>query len=115
MHFAGSPGDAVVKNPPASAGNAGDRGSVPGWGRSPGIGIGTLLQYSCLENSMDRVTWLATVHGIAKSWTPLSTCARTHTHTHTQILQRMKQAKKWVTEITRLLGNVYLCRKKKFF
>ena len=56
-------GGSVIKNPPA---NAGDTGSVPGSGRSPGEGNGNLLQYSCLENSMDRGTWQATVHGIAK-------------------------------------------------
>ena len=56
----------VVKNPPA---NAGDAGSVRGWGRSPGVENGNPLQYSCLENSMDRGPWQATVHGVAKSWT----------------------------------------------
>ena len=65
-------GGAVVKNPPASAGDVRDMGSVPGLGRSPGRGDGSALQYSCLENSMDRVWW-ATVHGVAKGQTPLST------------------------------------------
>ena len=46
----------MVKNPPASAGNPGDTGSIPGLGRSPGEGNGSLLQYSCLENPMDRGT-----------------------------------------------------------
>ena len=55
-----------------SACNAGDPGLVPGSGRSPREGNGTPLQYSCLENSMDRGAWPATVHGVAKSWTPLS-------------------------------------------
>ena len=50
----------VVKNPPANAGDARDTGWIPGLGRSPGIG--TPLQYSCLENSMDRGAWQATVH-----------------------------------------------------
>ena len=50
----------TVKNFPA---NTGDPGSIPGLGRYPGEGNGNLLQYSCLENSMDRVTWQATVHG----------------------------------------------------
>ena len=67
-----SPGDAVVKNPPANTGDARDAGSVPGWGRSLGIGNGNMLQYSCLENSMDRGVWWATVHGVANSWTGLS-------------------------------------------
>ena len=47
-------GALVVKNPPASAGDAGDTGSIPGLGRSPGVGSGNPLQYSCLENSMER-------------------------------------------------------------
>ena len=49
-----------------------DPGLIPGSGRSPGEGNGNPLQYSCLENSMDRGTWWATVHGVAKSWTQLS-------------------------------------------
>ena len=49
-----------------SACNAGDVGSVPGLGRSPGEGNGNLLQYSCLENCMDRGAWQATVHGVAE-------------------------------------------------
>ena len=55
-----------------SACNAGDPGSIPGLGRSPGEGNGNPLQYSCQENSMDRGTWCATVHVVAKSWTQLS-------------------------------------------
>ena len=62
----GFPGGTVVKNPPASAGDARDRDSIPGVGRSPGVGIGNPLQYSCLENSMDRGTWMATIHGVTK-------------------------------------------------
>ena len=50
-----------------SAGNAGDLGSIPGSGRSPGEGNGNSLQYSCLENSMDRGAWQAAVHAVAKS------------------------------------------------
>ena len=53
----------------ASAYNAGDPGSIPGWGRSLGEGNGNLLQYSCLENPMDRGAWWAAVHGVAKRWT----------------------------------------------
>ena len=48
----------VVKNLPASVGDARDMGSIPGLGRSPGVGHGNALQYSCLENSMGRGTWL---------------------------------------------------------
>ena len=55
-----------------SACNAGDLGSIPGSGRSPGEGNGNLLQYSCLENPMDGGAWSATVHGVAKSRTRLS-------------------------------------------
>ena len=55
-----------------SACNAGDLASIPGSGRSPGEGNGSLLQYSCLENSMDRGAWWATVDGVAKSQTRLS-------------------------------------------
>ena len=50
-----------------SACNASDPGSIPGSGRSPGVGTGYLLQYSCLENSKDRGAWWAIVHGVAKS------------------------------------------------
>jgi len=65
------PGGAVLQNLPASAGNAErDAGSIPESGRSPREGNGNLLQYSCLENSIHRGTWRATVHGGAKSQTP---------------------------------------------
>ena len=63
----------VVKNLPASIGDAGDMGSIPGLGRSPGEGNDNPLQCSCLENPLDRGAWQATVHGVAKSWTGLST------------------------------------------
>ena len=56
----------------ASACNAGDPGSIPGLGRSPGGGNGNLLQYSCLENPMDGGAWWATIHGVAKSRTWLN-------------------------------------------
>ena len=69
----------MVKNLPA---NAGYVGWIPGLGRSPGEGNGNPLQYS-LENPMDRGAWRATVHGVTKSQTQLSTHAHTHTHTHT--------------------------------
>ena len=57
----------VVKNLPAKAGDARDAGSNPGLGRSPGVGNDNPLQSSCLENSMDRGAWQATVHGAAES------------------------------------------------
>ena len=61
----------VAPDSKASAYNAGDLGSIPGPGRSPGEGNGNPLQYSCLENPMDWASWEATVHGVAKSWTQL--------------------------------------------
>ena len=66
----------MVKNPPAIAGDAKDVGSIPGWGRSPGGGNGNPLQYSCLENPMDRGAGWTTVHSVAKNHTQRST----HTH-----------------------------------
>ena len=59
----------VVKNPPADAGDKKDAGSIPGSGISPGGGHGNPLQYSCLENPLDRGTWQATVHRVAKTRT----------------------------------------------
>ena len=61
----------MVKNLPASAGDLRDVGLIPGSGRSPGGGRGHILQYSCLENPMDRGVWWTTVHGMAKRWTQL--------------------------------------------
>ena len=58
----------VVKNPPASAGDMGDTGFIPGWERSPGGGNGNPLQYSCLENPTDSGAWWAAGHGVTKSW-----------------------------------------------
>ena len=68
----------VVKNPPASAGDAGDLGSIPGAGRPPGGGNGHPLQYSCLGNPMDRGAWRTAVHGVAE--------LDMTEHTHTQPL-----------------------------
>jgi len=59
----GFPGSSVVKNPPA---NTGDAGLISGLGRCPGEGNGSPLQYSCLENPMDRGAWWVTVHGVTK-------------------------------------------------
>ena len=80
----------MVKDPPASAGDA---GSIPGSGSSPGKGNGNPLQCSCLENSMDRGAWQATVHRVAKSQTRLSDVTFTFTivffryHTSTSMLE----------------------------
>ena len=57
----------AVMNLPANAGDIRDMGSISGSGRSPGEGNGNPLQYSCLGNPMDRGTWQATVHGVAKN------------------------------------------------
>ena len=57
----------VVKNPPANAGDIRDVGSVPGWGRSPGGEYGNPLQYSCLENPMDRGAWRVTDSRVTRS------------------------------------------------
>jgi len=59
----------VFKNPPAYAGDLRDIDLIPGLGRCPGGGHGNPLQYSCLENPVDRGAWLATVHRVKKSWT----------------------------------------------
>ena len=57
----------VVKNPPVNAGDVRDVGLIPEWERSPGGGHGNPLQYSCLENPMDRGAWRAIVHRVTKS------------------------------------------------
>ena len=74
----------VVRDPPASAGDIQDAGSILGSGRTAGQGHGSPLQYSCLKNSMDRGAWWAMVHGVAKSGTRLK---QLNTHTHTTTVQ----------------------------
>ena len=84
VHVLGFLGGSAVKSI-CKAGAAGDTGSVPGLGRTPGRGNGNPLQYSCLENPMDRGAWPATVHGVAKSQTQLkrlSKHSRTCTYSH---------------------------------
>ena len=84
----------VVKNPPADAGDTRDSGLIPGSGRSDGVGNGDALQYSYLEDSVDRGAWWAAVHAVAKSQTRLSNFTLTfHFHalekemaTHSSIL-----------------------------
>ena len=76
----------TVKNSPASAGDVRDAGSVPGSGRSPGGQHGNPLQYSCLENSMDRGAWQPTVHGVAKSQVRLKSLS-----THAVIIKLLCQ------------------------
>ena len=75
----GFPGGSVVKNSLIKAGNTRDVVLISGLGRSPGTENGNQFQYSCLEIFMDRGAWQVTVHGVAKSWTLLST----HTHNNT--------------------------------
>ena len=65
----GFPDVSAMKNLPANS--RGEAGSMPGLGRSPRESNGNLLQYSCLENPMDRGAWWATVRGVSKSWTLL--------------------------------------------
>ena len=69
----------MVKNYTVNSGDTGDTGSIPGLGRSPAKGNCNPLQYSCLENPMDREAWQAIVHGVPKSWTRLKGLS-THAH-----------------------------------
>ena len=71
----------VVKNLPADAGDIRDAGSIPGSRGSPGGGHGNPLQYSCLENPMDRGAWWAVVHGVSKSQTRLKQLSM-HAHSY---------------------------------
>ena len=67
--YIGFPGGVVVKSPPANAGDAREKRSIPGSGRTPGVENGNSLQYFCLEKSMDREAWRATAYGVTKRWT----------------------------------------------
>ena len=69
VYTLGFPGGTLVKNLPANAGDAGDARSISVLGRPPGEGNGTPLQYSCLENPIDRGAWRATARGVKRSWT----------------------------------------------
>ena len=76
----------MLKNLPANVGDIRDSGLIPGLGISPGGGHGDPLQYSCLENPLDRGALRATVHRVAKSQTRLKQLnTHTHTHTHTEM------------------------------
>ena len=81
---------------PANAGHIGNPGSIPGLGRSSGEWRGNPLQYSCLENPMDRGAWQAMVHEVAKSQTQLNT------HTHIDLERQMRKETEWP-----VLGNQY--------
>ena len=77
------PGDIVVKRPPASEGEIRDVDSIPGSGKSTGVGNVNPLQYSCLENPMGRGTWWAAVHRITES----DTTERLHSLTHSSTIK----------------------------
>ena len=78
----------MVKNPPANAGDIRDQGSIPGLERSPGGGYSDPLQYSCLENLVDRGAWQATVHRVEKSRAQLKQLSM-HAHTHAGMWTRV--------------------------
>ena len=86
-----------VKNLSTNIGDARDTGSIPGLGRSPIGGHGNPLQYSCLENPMDRGAWWATVHGVEKNQTqwkqlsPAHTSSEAHGAVHWHVESRMKE------------------------
>ena len=78
----------MIKNLPANAGDIRDLGSIPGLGSSPRRGHGNPLQYSCLENPMDRGAWWAMVHRVAKRWTQLKQFSMHACIVHADIFQR---------------------------
>ena len=102
----------IVKNSPASAGDIRDIGSIPGSGRSPGGEHGIPLQYSCLENPMDRGAWQAIAHGVAKSQTWLKQLSL---HTHEKYLAEYlyKDTKKKKEDNISKFKNRWIFQKKK--
>ena len=88
----------LVKNLPANAGDIRNAGLISGSRRFPGRGRGNPLQYSCLENSMNRGAWWTTVHMVIKSWTQLKQ-QHTHTHTHARVRVRHSYGEKNPLEI----------------
>ena len=82
----------VVRNPPANAGDIRDSGSIPGSGSSPGAQQSNLLQYSFLENPMDRGAWQATVHGVAKGQTRLKWLSMHTRDFHSRVASMSSQA-----------------------
>ena len=80
----GFPGGAMVKNPCVNAGDTGEVSEIFGWAKSPGVGNGSPLQYSCLGNPMHRQAWQATVHGVTKE-------PDTTEHTHSSMLISKKE------------------------
>jgi len=88
-----------VKNSPIKAGNTRDVVLISGLGRSPGTENGNQFQYSCLEIFMDRGAWQVTVHGVAKSWTQLSTRTQQHSNRMAMIKKRIPSVGKDVEEL----------------
>ena len=93
------PGALVVKNPSANTGDKRDTSSIPGMTRSPGGWHSNPLQYSCLENPMNRGAWQATVHRVAQSWTQLKQLSR-HARSH-----RVKAAQSCLTHCDPIPGH----------
>ena len=99
----GFPGGSVVQNLPASAGDTGDTGLIPGLGRSRGEGNGNPLQHSCLESPMGRGAWWATIHGATKSQTRLNDGAHRHTRPCSSLFcTKYKQCLRWMRMRARL-------------
>ena len=100
MGIKGFPGGTVVKNLPTNAEDTRDADSIPGWGRLPGVENSNPLQYSCLENSMDRGALRATVHGVTKSQAWLST---QHSHTYLGMKEIEEGSKElWILRLERV-------------
>ena len=96
----------MVKNLLANAGNIRDRGSIPELGRTLGEGNGNPLQYSCLENPMDRGAWWATVHRVAKSQTQLRDFTFTFKETKDLYIENYKTLMKEIKEDTNRWRNI---------
>ena len=106
-------GGSVIKNLPV---NAGDTGSTPGLGKSPGERNNSPLLYSCLENPMDRGAWWTTVHGVAKSRTQLSNWACAHTSIDLEsILSEVSQKENEKYQVILLIGGIQSVTQRNLF
>ena len=101
----------MVKNPPANAGAIGDVSSIPGWGRSSGGGNGNSFQYSCMENSMDKGVWQATVMGSQKvrhNWAShykyIDVCVYIHTYIYSSYIYEIQN---FTWNSAKLKGTLY--------